>query len=125
MIVMADRPGRTDISATEAGNTVTKLGDNCLVGLFIEAETFSRTDIKAESASTTGLFFYGHFQHFLSPHPADNVTLLGYYYIKCHLAYGVGRAGQAGIITADNKFKTVEHCLITGLFEQIICPFFK
>ena len=81
MIMVTDRPGRTDIGTTEAGNTIIKLGDNCLVALFIKAKTFSRTDIKTEPAASTGLFFYGHFQHFLSPHAADNVTIMGHYHI--------------------------------------------
>ncbi len=90
MIIMADRPGRTDIGTTEAGNTVIQLGDNGLAALFIEAEAFGGTDIQAEPAAPTTLFFYSHFQHLLSPYPADSLTFMGYQHIEGHLAYGVG-----------------------------------
>ena len=64
MIMVSNRPGRTDIGTTEAGNTVIKLCNDRLVALFIKAETFGGTDIETELAAPTGLFFYGHFEHF-------------------------------------------------------------
>jgi hypothetical protein len=63
MIFMGNGTRRADVAATETGDTIFKLGDHRFLVLLVEAEAFRGTDVKAESASATGLFFYCHFKH--------------------------------------------------------------
>ncbi len=63
MILVADRPGRTNKGTAETGNTVFKNIHPGLGGLHIKGETFGRADIQAKLTAATGPVINGHLKH--------------------------------------------------------------
>jgi hypothetical protein len=126
MILMGNRPRRTESRAAETGYAIVDFIYHRLLRCLIKDKTVGGTDIQAHPATPAGLVVNGHFEHLLIPPDcSDGRTVPGDRNIKLHPAEGMGGTGKTRIITADDELQPVQDRLVAAVLEETIRPFLQ